>query len=424
MILTKIYISFPETKTIKLGNTMKDTVILAYSGGLDTSVLIKWLQEEHDVDVITFTMELGQQTDLKKVGKKALSLGAKNHYSVDGTEEFVINHVFPAIKANAMYEGKYPMATALGRPLIAKKLVEIAEKEGAVAVAHGCTGKGNDQVRFDVTVKALAPKLKVMAPVREWGLSRKAEIKYAKEKGIAIPHLSDPYSIDQNMWGRSIECGHLENPEQEPMEEIYTLTLSPEEAPDTPEYVTITFEGGCPVSLNGTEMKPVALIEKLNEIAGKHGVGRVDHIEDRLVGIKSREIYESPAAEVLIEAHKDLEKLVLTRHELEFKKQIDEKWTQLVYTGLWIDPLREALDAFIDKTQERVCGEVKMKLYKGRCWAAGRSSPMSLYDKNLATYEVETDFNQASAEGFIELWGLPTKVANILKEKVKKENKC
>ena len=424
MILTKIYISFPETKTIKLGNTMKDTVILAYSGGLDTSVLIKWLQEEHDVDVITFTMELGQQTDLKKVGKKALSLGAKNHYSVDGTEEFVINHVFPAIKANAMYEGKYPMATALGRPLIAKKLVEIAEKEGAVAVAHGCTGKGNDQVRFDVTVKALAPKLKVMAPVREWGLSRKAEIKYAKEKGIAIPHLSDPYSIDQNMWGRSIECGHLENPEQEPLEEIYTLTVSPEEAPDTPEYVTITFEGGCPVSLNGTEMKPVALIEKLNEIAGKHGVGRVDHIEDRLVGIKSREIYESPAAEVLIEAHKDLEKLVLTRHELEFKKQIDEKWTQLVYTGLWIDPLREALDAFIDKTQERVCGEVKMKLYKGRCWAAGRSSPMSLYDKNLATYEVETDFNQASAEGFIELWGLPTKVANILKEKVKKENKC
>lgn len=424
MILTKIYISVSRIINLKPGNTMKDTIILAYSGGLDTSVLIKWLQEEHDVDVITFTMELGQQTDLKKVAEKANSLGAKKHYSIDGTEEFVLNHVFPAIKANALYEGKYPMATALGRPLIAKKLVEIAEKEGATAVAHGCTGKGNDQVRFEVTIKSLAPNLKVMAPVREWGLCRKEEIKYAKEKGISIPHLSDPYSIDQNLWGRSIECGHLENPEQEPLEEIYTLTVSPEEAPDKPEYVTITFEAGVPVALNGEKMKPVALIEKLNEIGGKHGVGRVDHIEDRLVGIKSRKIYESPAAEVLVEAHKDLEKLVLTRHELEFKKQIDEKWTFLVYTGLWIDPLREALDAFIDKTQERVCGEVKMKLYKGHCWVAGRSSPMSLYDKNLATYEVETSFNQAHAEGFIELWGLPTKVANILKEKVKKEKKC
>jgi argininosuccinate synthase len=407
-----------------MGNIMKDTIILAYSGGLDTSILIKWLQEEYDVDVVTFTMELGQQTDLKKVADKASSLGAKNHYSVDGTEEFVQNYVFPAIKANALYEGKYPMATALGRPLIAKKLVEIAQKEGAIAVAHGCTGKGNDQVRFDVTVKALAPDLKVMAPVREWGLCREAEIKYAKEKCISIPHLSDPYSIDQNLWGRSIECGPLDNAEKEPLEEIYELTVSPEKAPDKSEYVRIAFESGVPVGLNGKKMKPVALIEKLNEIAGKHGIGRVDHIEDRLVGIKSREIYESPAAEVLIEAHKDLEKMILTRHELEFKKQLDEKWTWLVYTGLWIDPLREALEAFIDKTQERVCGEVKMKLYKGRCWAVGRSSPMSLYDKNLATYEVETSFNQAHAEGFIELWGLPTKVANILKEKVKKENIC
>jgi argininosuccinate synthase len=422
--MTKIYISVSGINNLKLGNAMKDTIILAYSGGLDTSVLIKWLQEEYDVDVVTFTMELGQQTDLKKVADKAKSLGAKNHYSVDGKEEFVKKYVFPAIKANALYEGKYPMATALGRPLIAKKLVEIAQKEKAIAVAHGCTGKGNDQVRFDVTVKALAPDLKVMAPVREWGLCREAEIKYAKEKGIAIPHLSDPYSIDQNLWGRSIECGHLENPEQEPLEEIYELTVSPEKAPDTPEYVTIQFEAGVPVGLNGKKMNPVVLIEQLNEVAGKHGIGRVDHIEDRLVGIKSREIYESPAAEVLIEAHKDLEKMILTRHELEFKKQIDEKWTWLVYTGLWIDPLREALEDFIDKTQERVCGEVKMKLYKGRCWTAGRSSPMSLYDKNLATYEVETSFNQAYAEGFIELWGLPTKAANILKEKVNKEKKC
>ncbi|MBT8171896.1 argininosuccinate synthase, partial [Candidatus Bathyarchaeota archaeon] len=393
---------------------MKDTVILAYSGGLDTSVLIKWLQEEYDVDVVTFTMELGQQTNLRLVGDKARSLGAKNHYSVDGTEDFVLDYVFPAIKANSLYEGKYPMATALGRPLIAKKLVEIAKKENATAVAHGCTGKGNDQVRFDVTIKALAPNLKVMAPVREWGLCREEEIKYANNKGISIPHLSDPYSIDQNLWGRSIECGHLENADQEPLEEIYTLTSSPKDAPDSPEYLRIHFEAGCPIALNGKQMKPVALIEKLNKIAGKHGIGRVDHIEDRLVGIKSREIYESPAAEVLIEAHKDLEKMILTRHELEFKKQIEEKWTWLVYNGLWIDPLREALEAFIDKTQERICGEVRMKLYKGRCWTIGRSSPMSLYDKNLATYEVETSFNQAHAEGFIELWGLPTKVASVL----------
>jgi argininosuccinate synthase len=403
---------------------MKDTVILAYSGGLDTSVLIKWLQENCNVDVITFTMELGQKSNLDKVEEKANSLGAKKHYSIDGTKEFITEYVFPAIKANALYESKYPMGTALGRPLIAKKLVEIAQKEGAIAVAHGCTGKGNDQVRFDITVKALAPDLKVMAPVREWGMCREEEIKYAKEKSITIPHLSDPYSIDENIWGRSIECGPLENADQEPLEEIYTVTTSPENAPDTPEYVSICFDAGVPVALNGKKLDPVALIEKLNEIAGKHGVGRVDHIEDRLVGIKSREIYENPAAEVLIEAHKDLEKLVLTRHELEFKKMIDEKWAWMVYTGLWIDPLREALDGFINKTQERVCGEVKMKLYKGRCWSAGRSSPMSLYDKNLATYEVETSFNQASAEGFIELWGLPTRVATQLKEKAKKQKKC
>jgi argininosuccinate synthase len=419
--MTKIYISVSRINNLKLGTTMKDTVILAYSGGLDTSVLIKWLQEEYDVDVVTFTMELGQQIDLKTVGAKALSLGAKNHYSVDGKEEFVLKYVFPAIKANALYEGTYPMATALGRPLIARKLVEIAQKENAIAVAHGCTGKGNDQVRFDVTVKALAPNLKVMAPVREWGLCRETEIKYAKEKGISIPPLSDPYSIDQNLWGRSIECGHLENADKEPLEEIYTLTVSPENAPDKPEYITIQFEAGVPVSVNRVKLNPVDLIEKLNRIAGNHGVGRVDHIEDRLVGIKSREIYESPAAELLIEAHKDLEKMILTRHELEFKRQIDEKWTWLVYNGLWIDPLREALEVFIDKTQERVCGEVKMKLYKGCCWVVGRSSPMSMYDKNLATYDVETSFNQIYAEGFIELWGLPSKIANLLKKKVKKQ---
>jgi argininosuccinate synthase len=403
---------------------MKDTIILAYSGGLDTSVLIKWLQEKYKADIITVTMELGQQIDLKKVEEKAHNLGVKKHYSIDAEKEFVLKHVFPAIKANALYEEKYPISTALGRPLIAKKVVEIAEKEGATAVAHGCTGKGNDQVRFDVTIKSLAPKLKVMAPVREWDLSREEAIKYAKEKGIPIPHLSDPYSIDQNLWGRSIECGCLENPEQEPPEDIYEWTVSPEKAPDKPEYVTIKFKNGVPYALNGKNLDPVTLIKELNKIAGKHGVGRIDHIEDRLVGIKSREIYECPAALVILEAHKDLEKLVLTRHEVMFKKQIDDQWTYLVYTGLWIDPLREALEAFIDKIEEHVCGEVKMKLYKGSFAIMGRSSPLSLYDKNLATYDVKTSFDQSHAEGFIELWGLPTKVANILKMKVKTEGKC
>jgi len=399
---------------------MKDTTLLAYSGGLDTSVLIKWLQEKYDVDVITVTLDVGQQDDLKEIEEKAKSLGAKKHYSIDAKEEFVTNYVFPAIKANALYEGKYPVSTALARPLIASKIVEIAEKEGATTVAHGCTGKGNDQVRFDVTIKALAPNLKVMAPVREWGLARDEEMKFAKTRGIQISRLANPYSIDQNLWGRSIECGPLENPEQEPPEEIFEWTVSPEKAPDKPEYIIIEFEYGVPCAMNGENLHPVALIQTLNKIAGKHGVGRIDHMEDRLVGIKSREVYECPAAMVLLEAHKDLEKMVLTRHEVLFKQQIDAQWTFLVYTGLWMDPLREDLEAFIEKTQERVCGEVKVKLYKGGFQVVGRSSPMSLYDINLATYDIQTTFDQSHSEGFIELWGLPTRVSNILKTKIKK----
>jgi argininosuccinate synthase len=399
---------------------MKDTILLAYSGGLDTSVLIKWLQEKYDVDLITVTLDVGQQNDLREIEEKAKSLGVRKHYSIDGKEEFVTNHVFPAIKANALYEGKYPVSTALARPLIASKIVEIAEKEGATTVAHGCTGKGNDQVRFDVTIKALAPNLKVMAPVREWGLTRDEEMKFAKANEIQISHLSDPYSIDQNLWGRSIECGPLENPEQEPPEEVFEWTVQPEKAPDKPEYVTIKFECGVPCAMNGENLHPVTLIQTLNKIAGRHGVGRIDHMEDRLVGIKSREVYECPAATVLLEAHKDLEKMVLTRHEVLFKQQIDTQWTFLVYTGLWMDPLREDLEAFIDKTQERVCGEVKVKLYKGGFQVVGRSSPMSLYDINLATYDIQTSFNQSWSEGFIELWGLPTRVSNILKTKIKK----
>ncbi|RJS87998.1 argininosuccinate synthase [Candidatus Bathyarchaeota archaeon] len=396
---------------------MTRKIVLAYSGGLDTSVLLKWLQQKYDAEVVTVTLDVGQQEDLEPIGEKAENLGAIKHYSIDAKEEFVKNYVFPAIKANALYEGKYPVSTALSRPLIAEKLIEVARKEDADAIAHGCTGKGNDQVRIEVSAKALAPEIEVIAPVREWNMTRDAEIEFAKKNGIPIPvDVDKPYSVDQNLWGRSIECGILEHPDVEPPEEIYEWTVSPEKAPDKPEYVTIRFNNGVPTALNGDEIDPVSLIEALNDVAGKHGVGRIDHIEDRLVGIKSREIYECPAALVIIEAHKDLEKLVLTRHEVSFKHQVDALWSTLVYTGLWMDPLRGDLDAFIEMTQKRVCGEVKIKLYKGGFRIVGRSSPLSLYDLNLATYNIESKFDQASSKGFIELWGLPTRMANALKK--------
>ena len=396
---------------------MTRKIVLAYSGGLDTSVLLKWLQQKYDAEVVTVTLDVGQQEDLEPIGEKAENLGAIKHYSIDAKEEFVKKYVFPAIKANALYEGKYPVSTALSRPLIAEKLIEVARKEDADAIAHGCTGKGNDQVRIEVSAKALAPEIEVIAPVREWNMTRDAEIEFAKKNGIPIPvDVDKPYSVDQNLWGRSIECGILEHPDVEPPEEIYEWTVSPEKAPDKPEYVTIRFNNGVPTALNGDEMDPVSLIEALNDVAGKHGVGRIDHIEDRLVGIKSREIYECPAALVIIEAHKDLEKLVLTRHEVSFKHQVDALWSTLVYTGLWMDPLRGDLDAFIEMTQKRVCGEVKIKLYKGGFRIVGRSSPLSLYDLNLATYNIESRFDQASSKGFIELWGLPTRMANALKK--------
>jgi len=395
-------------------------IVLAYSGGLDTSVLLKWLQQKYEAEVITLTLDVGQKEDLKAIGEKAKKLGVLRHYSIDAKKEFVKDYVFPAIKANALYEGKYPVSTALSRPLIASKLVEVAEKEGAKAVAHGCTGKGNDQVRIEVSVRALAPDLKLIAPVREWGMTRDAEIEFAKANGIPVPvDIDKPYSVDQNLWGRSIECGILEYPDKEPPEDAYEWTVSPEKASDKPQYLSITFENGVPKAINGEKMDPGTLIEVVNEVAGGHGVGRIDHIEDRLVGIKSREVYECPAATTIIEAHKDLEKLVLTRHELFFKQQVEAQWAYLVYTGLWMDPLKEDLDAFIDKTQERVCGEVKVKLYKGCLQVVGRSSPLSLYDLNLATYNIETTFDQSSSAGFIELWGLPTKVANALKKKGK-----
>ncbi|TRO45503.1 argininosuccinate synthase [Candidatus Bathyarchaeota archaeon] len=400
---------------------MIEKIILAYSGGLDTSVLIKWLQEKHKAQVITVTVDVGQQEDLKEVEEKAKKLGVLKHFSIDAREEFAKDYVFPAIKANALYEGKYPVSTSLSRPLIVAKIVEIAEKEGATGFAHGCTGKGNDQVRFDVSVGALAPDLKIIASVREWNMTRNEEIEYAKKKGIPVTSAAKKYSIDQSIWGRSIECGILEDASKEPPEDAFEWTTSPEKAPDKPEYVTIGFEKGVPVALNGKKLAPLKLIEKMNKIAGKHGVGRIDHIEDRLVGLKSRENYECPASAVILEAHKDLEKMVLTRHEVLFKQQIDAQWTFLVYAGLWVDPLREDLEAFINKTQENVTGEVRVKLFKGGLQVVGRTSPMSLYDQNLVDYNIKTGFNQAYSKGFIELWGLQSRMANILKRKAKKQ---
>jgi argininosuccinate synthase len=398
-----------------------EKIVLAYSGGLDTSVLIKWLQENYNAEVITVTVNVGQKENLKEIEKKAHKLGVLKHYSIDAKKKFAENYVFPAIKANALYEGKYPISTSLSRPLIVKEMVKIANENNATGLAHGCTGKGNDQVRFDISFGSLAPNLKIIAPVREWSMTREEELEYALSNGIKVSNAAKKYSIDQSIWGRSIECGILEDPNQEPPEDVFEWTISPENAPNTPEYVSVKFEAGVPVSLNNENMEPLDLIKTVNEIAGKHGVGRIDHIEDRLVGIKSREIYECPAAIVLLEAHKDLEKMILTRHEVMFKQGIDSKWTFLVYAGLWHDPLREDLEAFINKSQEKVKGEVRLKLFKGGLQVVGRSSEFSLYDKNLVNYNIKTGFNQSYSKGFIELWGLQTKMANILKQKVDKD---
>jgi len=392
-------------------------VVLAYSGGLDTSVAIKWLEEKYGARVVTLTVDVGQQEDLEAIAERAKRIGVERHYSIDAKAEFAKDYIYPSIKANGLYEGKYPLSTALARPLIASKLVEVANKEKADAVAHGCTGKGNDQVRFDVTVKALAPQLKIIAPVREWNLSREEEIQYAKERGVPVEEKKSIFSIDQNLWGRSIESGPLEQPDFEPPEEAFEWVKPLSKTPDEPAYVELEFEGGVPVSLDGSEMAPVELISSLNEKAGLHGVGVIDHIEDRLVGIKSREVYECPAAVCIIEAHKDLEKMVLTRHQLMFKELVDREWAWLVYTGLWVDPLRKNLDAFIDSTQKAVNGSVRLKLYKGGLRVVGRRAKKSLYDIKLATYEKTSVFQQRAAEGFINLWGLPSTTAYQLFEK-------
>ena len=400
---------------------MRRTVVLAFSGGLDTSVCVRWLQEHYDADVVTATLDLGQRDDLGEIERRSRLIGAVNHYTIDAKDEFVNDYVFPSVMANALYEGKYPLSTALGRPLIAKKLVEIAEKEGASAVAHGCTGKGNDQVRIDVTVRAINPTLEVIAPVREWNMTRDEEIAYAQKHHLPVRPSKSIYSVDQNIWGRSIEGGPLENPNTEPPAEVFEWTVQPEDAPDNPGYLDLAFQEGVPTSVNGRSMEPLKLISYVNELAGSHGVGRIDQVEDRLVGIKSREVYECPAASVILEAHMDLEKLVLTRHELDFKAQVERQWAWLVYSGLWLEPLRIALDRFIMATQHRVTGSVRLKLFKGSAQVVGRSSDYSIYDVALSTYNRSSTFDQRSAVGFIELWGLQSRVAASLNSKVEEK---
>ncbi|MEO0127447.1 MAG: argininosuccinate synthase [candidate division WOR-3 bacterium] len=385
-------------------------VLLAYSGGLDTTVAIKMIEENYQTQVATLTVDVGQNEDIQEIRDKALMIGAVQAFIYDAKEEFVRDYIIPALKANALYEGAYPLATALARPLIVKHLVKIAERIGADYIAHGCTGKGNDQVRFECGIAALNPDLKIIAPMREFNLKRDYEIEYAKKHNIPVEEKKSVYSIDENLWGRSIECGPIEDETQEPPEEAFLWTKSPQEAPDEPEYIEIEFKQGVPVSLNGVAMSLLNLIIQLNEIGGKHGIGRIDHIESRLVGIKSREVYEAPAAVILIKAHQDLEKLVLTRDVLHFKPMLENLFSELVYNGLWFSPLRQAISAFIEETQKNVSGTVRMKLYKGSATVVGRSSEKGLYLKNLATYEGIDEFDQTHSKGFIEIWSLPLKV--------------
>lgn len=385
-------------------------VVLAYSGGLDTSVAIPWLKEQ-GWDVIAVCLDVGEGKDLEFVKNKALQVGAIESYMVDAKDEFAEEYALISLQAHTWYEQKYPLVSALSRPLISKKLVEIANQVGADAVAHGCTGKGNDQVRFEVSIKALNPDLEVLAPVREWGWSRDEEIEYAMKHNVPIPAtLDSPFSIDQNLWGRANEAGVMEDPWVSPPEEAYGLTVSVENAPDVAEYVELEFVAGKPVALNGKEMKLADLIQELNAVAGAHGVGRIDHVENRLVGIKSREVYEIPGAKVLLTAHKELEDLTLVKELAHFKPVIEKKLSELIYDGLWFSPLRVALESFLAESQKFVNGTVRVKLYKGHAIVEGRKSPNSLYSEKLATYSKEDQFNHASAVGFIELWGLPTVV--------------
>ena len=389
---------------------MKEKVILAYSGGLDTSVSIKWLTDQ-GYDVVACCLDIGEGRDTQSIKDKALAVGAIESYAIDAREEFAQDFALIALQGNTFYENSYPLVSALSRPLIAKKLVELALATGATTVAHGCTGKGNDQVRFEVAIAALAPHLKVIAPVREWKWSREEEIAYAAEKGVPIPaDLDNPYSIDQNLWGRACECGVLEDPWATPPKGAYAITQELEATPDVPTIVEITFDQGVPTAIDGETMNLAELIMKLNRVAGEHGVGRIDHIENRLVGIKSREVYECPGAIALMTAHKELEDLVFVRELAHFKPIIEQQLAQVIYDGLWFNPLTEALITFLKSTQVYVNGIVRLKLFKGNVICEGRKSENSLYDENLATYTSADTFDQHAAIGFIKLWGLPSKV--------------
>ncbi len=389
---------------------MSDKVVLAYSGGLDTSVAIRWLKERYNVDVIALTVDVGNERDFTTVREKALKAGAVKALVLDAKELFVNHFIFPALQADAIYEGQYPLATALSRPLMAKLLVDTAQEESASAVAHGCTGKGNDQVRFEVSINALSPALRVIAPAREWGMTREQTIEYAEYNSIPVSiTATSPYSIDENLWGRSIECGVLEDPWAEPPEEVFTLTRSPGEAPDKPEYVEIGFEKGIPISVYGQKMNGVRLIRRLNELAGKHGIGRIDHLENRLVGIKSREIYEAPAATLLLQTHQALEAMTLSRNQLRFKRKVAAEYADLIYDGLWFTSLHRDLAAYVKSSQRFVTGAVRVKLFKGNCTVVGRKSPFSLYSHGLATYDKGDQFDQSASPGFIHIWGLPVR---------------
>jgi len=389
---------------------MPGKVALAYSGGLDTSVAIRWLKEEYNLDVIAVTIDVGNERDFSAIRQKALDVGAVEAKVLDAKELFVKRFIFPALKADALYEGQYPLATALSQPLIAKLLVDVARVEGATAVAHGCTGKGNDQVRIEVGVNALAPDFKIIAPAREWGMTREETINYAQRYGIPVPvTVSSPYSIDENLWGRSIECGVLEDPWVEPPEGAFIWTKSPDDAPVTPGYVEIGFEQGTPVMVDGKKMDGITLIQKLNELAGSHGVGRIDHVENRLVGIKSREIYEAPAAMVLLQAHQALQAMTMSKEQLRFKQKVAVEYADLVYNGLWFTSLHQDLTAYIQSSQSYVSGTVRLKLYKGNSVVVGRKSPTSLYSYGLATYDKGDVFDQSASAGFIHIWGLPVK---------------
>jgi len=390
-------------------------ILLAYSGGLDTSVAIHWLKEKYGCEVVAVTVDVGQSDDLKDAMRRARAIGASRAWVIDAKKEFVDDYALLALKANALYEGNYPLGTAVARPVIVAKLVEMAKRLGADTIAHGCTGKGNDQVRFEVSIMALAPELSILAPTRDWKMSRDEEIEYAKKNGIPVPvTVEAPYSIDESLWGRAIECGILEDAWVEPPESIFGWTKGIEDSPDQPEYIEIGFENGKPTSLNGVEMDLLDLIIALNALAGNHGVGRIDHIENRLVGIKSREVYEAPAALTLVKAHQDLESLVMTKDLLHYKKIVEQHYSDLVYNGLWYSPLKQALDAFIEKSQEHVTGTIRIKLFKGSAVVVGRSSPYSLYSTSLSTYANGDEFDHSAAKGFIYVWGLQLKVSNLV----------